>query len=77
MMALGLMPSFLHTVRITPSIRPIKKAMTPLYTTGNEDRAGLGFTVMQSFCDRVSVKSKREKGTSVTLTKKIKGRSKW
>ncbi len=51
--------------------------MTPLYTTGEGDRAGLGFTVMESFCDKISVRSKVSSGTSVTLIKKIEGKSKW
>lgn len=58
-------------------IENIKQAMTPMFTTGSSDRAGLGFTVMQSFCDRVSVKSSLGKGTTVTLVKNIQGRSKW
>ena len=57
-------------------IENINKAMQPLFSTGGEDRAGLGFTVMQSFCDRVSVKSKKGSGTAVTLTKRIRGK-KW
>lgn len=52
-------------------------AMQPLFTTGGADRAGLGFTVMQSFCDTVRVSSKVGVGTTVTLTKRIQGRSKW
>ena len=55
----------------------VSEAMTPLYTTGGSDRAGLGFTVMQSFCDRVSVTSSLGIGTTVVLTKKISGRTKW
>lgn len=58
-------------------IENIQKAMTPLFTTGSTDRAGLGFTVMQSFCDRVRVASSVGRGTTVTLTKKINGRTKW
>lgn len=58
-------------------IEDVEKAMLPLYTTGGEDRAGLGFTVMQSFCDRIKVSSKKDKGTSVTLIKRIVGRAKW
>ena len=58
-------------------IENIQKAMTPLFTTGSTDRAGLGFTVMQSFCDRVRVSSSFGRGTTVTLTKKINGRTKW
>lgn len=58
-------------------ISDVSEAMTPLYTTGGSDRAGLGFTVMQSFCDRVSVTSSLGIGTTVVLTKKISGRTKW
>ena len=45
--------------------------MEPLFTTGGEERAGLGFAVMQSFCDSVRVISKPQKGTTVTLTKRF------
>lgn len=58
-------------------IEDVKQAMTPLFTTGSGDRAGLGFTVMESFCDRVTVRSALGSGTSVTLVKKIEGKSKW
>ena len=50
-------------------IPDIEKAMEPLFTTGGEERAGLGFAVMQSFCDSVRVTSAVGRGTSVTLTK--------
>ncbi|MCD8026503.1 MAG: anti-sigma F factor [Clostridiales bacterium] len=51
-------------------IEDIKKAMEPLFTTApEEERAGLGFAVMQSFCDRVKVKSTVGKGTIITLEK--------
>ena len=52
-------------------IPDIEKAMEPLYTTGGEERAGLGFAVMQSFCDRVRVSSAPGRGTTVTLTKQF------
>lgn len=58
-------------------IDSVEQAMTPLYTTGGCDRSGLGFTVMQSFCDSVRVMSSIGKGTTVVLTKKIQGRTKW
>lgn len=58
-------------------IDDVSQAMTPLFTTGEGDRAGLGFTVMESFCDKISVRSKIGTGTTVTLTKKIAGKSKW
>lgn len=50
-------------------IPDIKQAMEPLFTTGGEERAGLGFAVMQSFCDSIRVTSKEGRGTSITLTK--------
>ena len=52
-------------------IPDIPKAMEPLFTTGGEERAGLGFAVMQSFMDRVQVRSKPGAGTTVTLQKKL------
>lgn len=51
-------------------IADVKQAMEPLFTTApEEERAGLGFAVMQSFCDKVRVTSKPDKGTTVTLEK--------
>ena len=55
-------------------IENVKEAMQPLFTTGGEERAGLGFAVMESFCDKISVRSAVGKGTSVTLDKYIKGK---
>ncbi len=52
----------------------IKQAMEPLFTTLGGERAGLGFAVMESFCDKIRVSSTPRKGTSVTLVKKFKGR---
>lgn len=52
-------------------IPDIKQAMEPLYTTSTDERAGLGFAVMQSFCDSVKVRSAVGKGTTVTLEKSI------
>lgn len=56
-------------------IEDVKKAMQPLYTTGGSDRAGLGFSVMESFSDKVRVRSKIGVGTTVTIFKKIRGRA--
>ena len=56
-------------------IEDIAQAMEPLFTTGNaEERSGLGFTVMESFMDKVRVFSKPGNGTTVTLTKYIKAK---
>lgn len=57
-------------------IRDIKKAREPLFSTLGGDRAGLGFSVMESFTDKLSVRSAPDKGTTVTLIKKINGRTK-
>ena len=64
-------------VRITVSdrgvgIADVEQAMQPMYTTGNpEERAGLGFAVMQSFMDKVKVSSAPGRGTRVTLSKRL------
>ena len=55
-------------------IPDIDKAMEPLYTTAGGERAGLGFAVMQSFTDRLKVRSTVGKGTTVTMEKIIKRR---
>lgn len=53
-------------------IEDVEQAMQPLFTTDAEsERSGMGFTVMESFCDRVRVRSKPGKGTTVRLEKRI------
>lgn len=52
-------------------IEDIRKAMEPLYTTGNSDRAGMGFTIMQTFTDKLKVVSKPGKGTTLTMEKTL------
>ena len=53
-------------------IADVKQAMEPLFTTApEEERAGLGFAVMESFMDSVSVRSAVGKGTSVVMKKRI------
>lgn len=55
-------------------IENIKQAMEPLFTTSGGERAGLGFAVMESFCDRIKVSSKVNKGTTIILEKKFVSR---
>ena len=56
-------------------IPDIQQAMTPLYTTAaEEERSGLGFSVMESFMDKLRVKSAPDKGTTVTMQKKLSRR---
>lgn len=51
-------------------IEDVKKAMEPLFTTGDgEERSGMGFTVMESFTDKLNVISEKGRGTTVIMTK--------
>ena len=52
-------------------IDDVPRAMQPMFTTGGPERAGLGFAVMESFMDRVKVRSVPGKGTRVTLEKRL------
>ncbi|MBE6731946.1 MAG: anti-sigma F factor [Ruminococcaceae bacterium] len=52
-------------------IADVEKAMEPLFSTGGEEQAGIGFSVMQSFSDSLKVKSAPGKGTTVTIVKKL------
>lgn len=65
----------LLTIKISDKgcgIPDVEKAMEPLYTSApEEERAGLGFAVMESFTDKLKVKSTVGKGTTVTLQRKI------
>lgn len=58
-------------------ISDIERAMQPMFTTAPDDdeRSGLGFTVMESFTDKLRVRSAEGKGTVVTLEKKIGGKN--
>ena len=56
-------------------IPDIAKALTPLFTTGGDDRSGMGFTIMDSFMDRLKVKSSAGRGTTVTMRRKISVRA--
>ena len=55
-------------------IADVAQARTPLFTTGNEERSGMGFTIMESLMDALKVKSAPGKGTTVTLRRRISRR---
>ena len=56
-------------------IADVEQAMQPFYTTAEgEERSGMGFTVMESFMDRVEVKSAAGEGTTVRLVKRVEPR---
>ncbi|HIZ83207.1 MAG TPA: anti-sigma F factor [Firmicutes bacterium] len=52
-------------------IADVRQAMEPLFTTAGGERAGLGFAVMESFMDKLQVRSKLGKGTTVILQKQL------
>lgn len=55
-------------------IENVEKAMQPLFTTGGEDRSGMGFTIMSGFMDKLRVRSHPGKGTTVTMQRAISPR---
>lgn len=57
-------------------IENIEQARQPLFTTGGEERSGMGFTIMESFMDNLRVKSVPGKGTTVVMKKRIMQRRK-
>ena len=52
-------------------IPDVDKARQPMYTTGGEERSGMGFTIMESFMDQLTVRSVPGKGTSVVMRKRL------
>lgn len=52
-------------------ISDIEQARQPLFTTGDDSRSGMGFTIMESFTDQLRVRSALGKGTQVTLIKQL------
>ena len=61
-------------IRVTDrgcGISDVKRAMEPMYSTGGEERSGMGFTIMSSFTDSLKVKSAPGRGTTVTMAKKL------
>ena len=57
-------------------IPDVARAREPMYTTGGEERSGMGFTIMESFMDTMKVTSAPGRGTTVTLRKRISRRRK-
>ena len=57
-------------------IADVEQARQPLYTTGGEERSGMGFTIMESFMDQVAIRSVPGKGTTVVMKKKLSSRVK-
>ena len=55
-------------------ISNIEQAKRPMFTTGGEDRSGMGFTIMESFMTTFSVTSVPGKGTTVHMRRKLQRR---
>ncbi|MEG1632880.1 MAG: anti-sigma F factor [Oscillospiraceae bacterium] len=53
-------------------IEDVQKAREPLFTTGGEERSGMGFTIMESFMDKLRVRSAAGRGATVTMVRAIK-----
>ena len=52
-------------------ITDVEEARRPLFTTGGSERSGMGFTIMESFMDKLTVRSMQGKGTTVQMRKRI------
>ena len=52
-------------------IPDVQQARQPMFTTGDAGRSGMGFTIMESFMDKLEVRSREGIGTQVTMTKQI------
>nr|WP_325296750.1 anti-sigma F factor [uncultured Dysosmobacter sp.] len=57
-------------------ISDVEKARQPMFTTGGEERSGMGFTIMESFMDQLTVRSVPGRGTVVSMKKKLAPRLK-
>ena len=57
-------------------IPDVEKARQPMFTTGGEERSGMGFTIMESFMDKLTVRSTAGRGTTLVMKKKIAPRVK-
>ena len=55
-------------------IEDVDRAREPLYTTGGEERSGMGFTIMESFMDKLRIRSRPGRGTTVTMLRTIRSR---
>lgn len=57
-------------------IPDVEKARQPMFTTGGEERSGMGFTIMESFMDKLLIRSAPGRGTTVTMRKRLSPRLK-
>ena len=55
-------------------IENLEQARKPMFTTGGAERSGMGFTIMESFMTSFQVTSKKGKGTTVHMRRKLQRR---
>ena len=55
-------------------IPDVTAARAPLFTTGGQDRSGMGFTIMEKFMTSLQVESALGRGTTVTMTRRLQER---
>ena len=55
-------------------IADVAQARQPMFTTGGAERSGMGFTIMESFTDKLRVRSSPGRGTTVTMVRAIQAR---
>ena len=55
-------------------ISDVAAARRPMFTTGGDDRSGMGFTIIESFMDRLTIRSTPGRGTSVVMRKRLSAR---
>lgn len=74
-LCLRLLPERVIYIRVSDKgcgIADVNKAMEPLYTSApEEDRAGLGFAIMQTFTDSLHVRSTPDHGTTLTMRRRL------
>lgn len=56
-------------------IPDVTAARAPLFTTGGQDRSGMGFTIMEKFMSSLQVESALGRGTTVTMTRRLQERN--
>ena len=52
-------------------IADVERARQPMFTTGGEERSGMGVTIMESFMDKLTIRSVPGRGTTVTMRKRL------
>ena len=55
-------------------IADVQQARQPMFTTGDDTRSGMGFTIMETFTDKLRVRSAEGRGTIVTMVKTLRER---